>query len=185
MEIESIEYRHHTIRVMLDEEPHGSPRDWSILGTMTCFHRRYLLGDKHEMSVEDLQEIVDRPDVISLPLYLYDHSGITMRTSPFSCPWDSGQLGYIWVTKEKIREEFKAKRVTQKIEDKAILLLKDEVYMYDLHIRGEIYGYVIEDEDGEHIDSCWGFYGDPHEYMVSEAKGIVDNITDEQLGLIY
>ena len=23
-----------------------------------------------------------------LPLYLYDHSGITMNTSGFSCPWD-------------------------------------------------------------------------------------------------
>lgn len=183
--LETIEHRHHTIKIYLDDEPHGSPRDWSILGTMTCFHRRYCLGDKHEYTVEDLQELVDRPDVFSLPLYLYDHSGITMRTTPFGCRWDSGQVGYIWVTKEKVRQEFEVKRVTQKIEEKALKFLRDEVYMYDLHIRGEIYGYVVEDENGEHIDSCWGFYGDPHEYMVEEAKGNIDYATDEQVGLIY
>jgi len=183
--IETIEYRHHTIKVYQDDDPHGSPRDWSILGTMTCLHSRYRLGDEHEYTVEEIQEIVERPDVIALPLYLFDHSGITMRTTPFSCPWDSGQVGFIWVTKEKVREEFKVKRVTQKIEDKAIKLLQDEVYMYDLHICGEVYGYVTEDEDGEHIDSCWGFYGDPHKYMVKEAMENIDYATKEQVGLIY
>lgn len=24
---------------------------------------------------------------------------------------------------------------------------------------GDVYGYVIESEDGEHLDSCWGYYG--------------------------
>lgn len=183
--IQEIEHRHHTIKVYYDEEPHGSPRDWAIMGTMTCFHSRYLLGDKHEYTVEELQEIVERPDVIALPLYLYDHSGITMSTRPFSCPWDSGQVGYIWVTKEKIREEFKVKRVTEKIEEKALKFLRDEVYIYDLHIRGEIYGYVIEDDQGEHIDSCWGFYGDPDEYMIDQAIELINDITKEQEGLIY
>ena len=28
--------------------------------------------------------------VVMLPLYLYDHGGLTMNTSAFSCPWDSG-----------------------------------------------------------------------------------------------
>ena len=26
------------------------------------------------------------------PLYLYDHGGITMNTTGFSCSWDSGQV---------------------------------------------------------------------------------------------
>jgi len=184
--IETIEYRHHTIKVYLDDQPHGSPRDWSILGTMTCFHSRYQLGEPHNFTnPEHLQRMVDRPHIIALPLYLYDHSGITMRTSPFECPWDSGQVGYIWVTKQHVRREFDVKRVTQKVEEKAIKFLRDEVYMYDLHIRGEVYGYVTEDEKGEHLDSCWGFYGDPNEYMVEEAKGNIDYATKEQDGLIY
>ena len=44
-------------------------------------------------------------EVVALPLYLYDHSGITMNTSGFSCPWDSGQVGWIYCTKKRFREE--------------------------------------------------------------------------------
>lgn len=184
--IESIEYRHHTIKVYLDDDPHGSPRDWSNLGTMSCFHRQYKLGDDHNFTtVAELEDRVIRPHIIALPLYLYDHSGITMKTSPFECPWDSGQVGYIWVTKQHVRKEFDVKRVTQKVEDRAIQMLRDEVYIYDLHIRGEVYGYVTEDENGEHLDSCWGFYGNPDEYMVAEAKENIDYATKEQVGLIY
>jgi phage tail protein X len=34
-------------------------------------------------------------------------------------------------------------------------------------LEGKVYGYVIETVDGDHIDSCWGFYG--HEYATTEA----------------
>ena len=42
----------------------------------------------------------------SLPLYLYDHGGITMSTNPFSCPWDDGgQVGWIYASKQKFIDE--------------------------------------------------------------------------------
>ena len=28
------------------------------------------------------------------------------------------------------------------------------------YLEGDVWGYVIEDEEGEQLDSCWGFYGD-------------------------
>jgi hypothetical protein len=46
-------------------------------------------------------EILERT-VVVLPLYLYDHSGLTISTSPFSCRWDSGQVGYIHTTFEQV-----------------------------------------------------------------------------------
>lgn len=33
------------------------------------------------------------------PLYVYDHSGTTYATRPFSCPWDSGRVGIIALKK--------------------------------------------------------------------------------------
>ena len=87
--IETIEYKGLTIKIYQDEDAEN-PRDWDNFGHMICFHSRYTLGDKHEMTPEDARQLYDRKDVIALPLYLYDHSGITIRTSPFSCPWDSG-----------------------------------------------------------------------------------------------
>lgn len=50
--------------------------------------------------------------------------------------------------------------------------LKSEVETYDQYLTGDVYGYVIEDKEGEELDSCWGFYGE--EYCLEEAKSIAD-----------
>ena len=94
-----------------------NPREWDNLGTMVCGHRRYDLGDEQAQNIglyssweEWLENEVLIPNggeenVVYLPLYLYDHSGITMNTTGFSCPWDSGQVGWIYATKDRFREE--------------------------------------------------------------------------------
>ena len=169
------EYKDHTIKIYLDDMSE-SPREWDNLGTMACFHRHYILGDVHDYDVDDVKNLVLRSDVISLPLYLYDHSGITMSTSrskwPFNCPWDSGQVGYIFVTKEKIREEFSRKRVTKKLIEKVIEILRSEVAIYDVFIRGDVVGYEIENGDEEFVDSCWGYYN--LEHLLEDARRIID-----------
>ena len=113
---------------------------------------------------------------ILLPLYLYDHSGITMRCHSFACPWDSGQVGWIYAPLEKVRKEYSCKAVTAKIRAKVITALESEVSTYDEYITGQVYGFIIEaptqDENGESLDSCWGFYG--LEYVIEEAKGSAD-----------
>ena len=57
-------------------------------------------------------------DNVVLPVYMYDHSGITINTTGFSCPWDSGMVGIIYVSKEKIREKFNIKRISSKLIEK-------------------------------------------------------------------
>ena len=84
-----------------DEYPED-PRAWDNLTTMVCWHRRYSLGDKHDFNdvhemLEDLayqagieyDEDITSADLMTKlapyylikPLYLYDHSGISMSTS--------------------------------------------------------------------------------------------------------
>ena len=53
-------------------------------------------------------------EYIALPVYLYDHGGITISTSPFSCPWDSGFFGIIAVPLDKVRREYRWKNITAK-----------------------------------------------------------------------
>jgi hypothetical protein len=141
-----------SIQILQDLDAFDPRREYDHLGTMVCWHRRYNLGDKHNFSSpEDLNQAV------YLPLYLYDHSGITMSTTPFSCQWDSGQVGWIYVTKAEIRKEFGKKWTTKKIQE----ILRAEVEEYDRYLTGDVYGYIItDDETGEEIDSCWGFYGE-------------------------
>jgi hypothetical protein len=123
-----------------------NPRSWDNLGKMVCFHNRYDLGDEHTYDHRDYNgweemknAIIKEEDVaVILPLYLYDHSGITMSTSPFSCRWDSGQVGWYFVSKKKVREEYKVKRISKELIEKVTELLESEVKTYDMYLTGEL-----------------------------------------------
>jgi len=163
--METINIGNITIEIVQDTDPE-SPRYNDNLGTMICFHRRYNLGDKHHFRSdmfsgwEDMERHFSNGHII-LPLYLYDHGGITIDTKPFGCPWDSGQVGYIVVDKEKVKKEYEAQKLTPKIKQKVLSILNAEVEEYNKYITGEVYGYRII-ENGEEVDSCWGFYGLDH-----------------------
>ena len=147
-------------------------------GHMVCFHNKYCLGDRHDFSSpkEFIKTITDKNSII-LPLYLYDHSGITISTAPFSCPWDSGQIGWIYITKEKAKEIYGVKEITKKIKEKIIDDLKLEVEVYNMYLTNEVYCYKLYKKEGENlieIDDCGGFYGfDP------KKNGILESLPEE------
>ncbi len=169
------------IEIINDEDPEN-PREWDNLGTMICFHRRYNLGDEHNFdNPSEARDFLKNKKArhIVLPLYLYDHSGITMNTTGFSCPWDSGQVGWIYITREKIRQEYGCKRVSKKMVEKVSGYLRNEVKTYDQYLCGDVYGFRITDEEtDEEIESCWGFFGD--DYCMSEAESIVKHIIESE-----
>lgn len=168
--LETIELAGYTASLYRDESPE-SPRAWDNLGTMACFHRRYNLGDPPEMEIEEIEAGLESGELIGLPLYLYDHGGITMRTGPFSDPWDSGRVGYIYVHKTDALKEWGRKRLSPYLRRKVLEVLNGEVQVYDEFITGQVYGYVVTGPDGEHRDSCWGFFG--LEYAIDEARRVL------------
>ena len=172
------------IKVVQDDSP-SSPREDDNLGTMVCFHGRYNLGDKHDYNSNDYNgwdemeaAIIKRENVgVILPLFVYEHGGITMKTTSFNDRWDSGQVGFIFISKKKMLEEYGGKIVTAKLKERVTKYLVAEVETYDQFLTGDVYGYIITelDEDEENdIDSCWGFYG--KDYCMTEAEAIVNNI---------
>lgn len=172
------EYKGYTITIDTDENPENPIKNWDMLGTFSCFHRRYDLGNDEEHSNPDeLAEFFESTPHIKLPIYMYDHSGVTISTKPFSCPWDSGKLGYIWVTKEKARKEYG--RLTKRVIEQINKNLVAEVAVYEKYLSGSVLYYSIEDANGEIVDSCYGFFDD-EDYVLSEATGIVDNRIEEE-----
>ena len=173
-----------TLEVTQDEYP-NNPRHDDNISTMVCFHGRYSLGDKHTYKHQDYSGwaemekaiIENEKPAIILPLYLYDHSGITISTTPFSCKWDSGQIGFVFISKDKVKNNYGVKRVTKKEIEKATKNILAEVETYDLYLRGEVYGYTLITENGEIEDSCWGFFGSD-----IETNGILDNISEKIVG---
>ena len=158
-----------TLKIYVDEDAESPRECFDHFGHMICFHRRYKLGDKnHGIDEDDFsswdemeQHLINEIGaVVILPIYMYDHSGITISTTSFSCRFDSGQIGFIYVTSKDILENWMESVLTADLKEKARNLLRGEVKEYDDFLTGNVYGYVLEDENGENIDSCWGFYGD-------------------------
>ena len=178
--IKTLKHKGYTIKVVQDEEPQ-SPREFDNLGKMVCFHKRYTLPNETSHKSTDysgwngLQNLIhdESPEVI-LPVYMYDHSGLTINTTGFSCPWDSGQIGFIFASKQDVTKEFG--EVTSEVVTKVKKVLEAEVKEYSDFLEGNVYGFVVESADGNQIDSCWGFIGD-HEKsgLLEQAKDAVDS----------
>jgi hypothetical protein len=182
------------INIYPDDSPFDPREDGSITH-MICFHNRYNLGDKHDFYNPDaVEDYIAEVNAIWLPLYLYDHSGISMSTNknyPFNCPWDSGQVGVIYITLDDIRAEMARpkplkkgqknpdlapiKHITKADRERVIQMLESEVSVYNSYLTGDVYGWEVIDPDGEFIDSCWGYYGYKEiDYMIQEAQKSVD-----------
>ncbi len=178
-----------TVLEITQDEFLDSPRDCDNIGTMAYAHSQYNLGDeKIDDSWEKYMESkgIEQKDLaVCLPLYIYDHSDISMtcgdRVYPYDDPWDSSMVGFIYVTKQKLCKEFNTKRISKKIIEKAEKILKDEIKIFDQYLQGDVYGFVISKiskcdmnhEHKEYVDSCDGFYG--HNM---EENGMKDHIPD-------
>ena len=119
------------------------------------------------LSITDLKTLIaEQEDIAILPLFLYDHSVQSISTASFigraqHAEWDSGQVGYIYADRKAILENFGA--VNTEIREKAENLLRTE--------------------DGEEIDSCWGFLGgvddwreDVKSYLPADAQPLADEL---------
>ena len=166
-----------------------NPRDSDYQDNIThmiCWHPRYNLGDKHAykgpmdfflelaekhgnvdedlLSTWDVKELVhfceSLEDVKIMPLYLYDHSGLSMSTGSFigrspHAEWDSGRVGFIYMDKETAMSDLG--NVTEaNWKEAAERIMKADVQEYDNYLTGEIYGYQLY-EGLRETDSCWGF----------------------------
>ena len=146
--------------------------------------------DVWPLSSQQIQELnqalmsqIEKAYVV-LPVYLYDHSGLAMSTTDFNDRWDSGQVGIIFVSHEKIKEEYEVNFIEPVLRLQVEDRLKGEVAEYDAYLRGECYCYELY-EDGELEHSCGGFTGafdkavkDMVEYLPDDCAKMVDDLAE-------
>lgn len=210
------------LRLVIEQDQFPEdPRSWDNLGTMLCCNRNYQLGDcnsnketeeqlaeichKYGKSDEEIDEmtffeevqfILNQDDVCGLPLYITDHSGISMQTYRFDA-WDSSFVGLIFVEKDFYLAQMCLKD-EEGWKEKAKETLKSEIEIYSDFLEGNVYQWTLYepvvvirqsmdgkelsrkiDEEGEVVDSMGGFYaptlGDVEEYFnfeIAEIKQI-------------
>jgi DNA-binding cell septation regulator SpoVG len=122
---------------------------------------------------------------VILPLYLYDHSVLSISTAPYSgraqhADWDSGQVGWIYATKAD------ALNAVGEVDNGVFSITKEilasEVAEYDSFLGGDCYGFQLY-KNGNEVNSCWGFIGSPDAlkprikaYLPDECKDIMDEL---------
>lgn len=166
-------------------------------GVYSDYGTMYHYKNDEEFNNEALQlfrKIVNNwlaENVAILPVYMYDHSGIVIHTKPFNCPWDSGQVGLNYITKQRYETE------TRKIfnQEDAKKVLQDEIEELNRYYTGDVWEYTIyetnvkefnglilshEDnlpDDREYKDSCCEFYG--YHSIEMEVKEMLLTYTQE------
>ena len=89
-----IKYNGYRINIYYDDDARSPREAYDNLGTLYTAHRRYR-PEKEFDDHFDIDKVFEGhignfresflKEYIALPVYLYDHGGITISTSPFSC----------------------------------------------------------------------------------------------------
>ena len=196
--IEQFEHNGKRVSIYQDEDAQ-SPREWDQLGEMVHWHRNYNLGDREATETElralrsggfpVLRRYLRRFYGVShlIPMGLLDHSGLHVYADggahwTDSQGWDSGTVGFIMATPKTIE----MCGTPDELIDEG---LRAEIEEFDQFLRGDVYGYVVEEEikasgtdsagteheysEYEHVDSCSGFFG--FEYCKQAAIEAADS----------
>jgi len=119
-------------------------------------------------------------DHVILPTFLLDHSGLSMSTSSFHDPWDSGQVGWIYANKETVIKEYG--EWSEETIEKVKQFMESEVKEYDDYLRGENYMYDIIDNATEEVIDGGVWTGDIEALKVEARAMMPEPMSHEEYG---
>ena len=175
------------VRVVVDDDGYSeSPRDYMATEIVGPDLRNWTVRTESAQFQREFDEIYHRlggdvfprymrifHDIEVVPVYMYEHSAVALSTGSFigraqHAEWDSGQVGFAYITPEKLEEtgitDYQG-------------AISTEVETLGQWMNGEVYGWVLEKkrtgkvvfddpdedsldyEDWDECDSCWGIIG--------------------------
>lgn len=102
------------------------------LGVIVDWHKRYSFGGNHGFTRESFLKNAKKEKWIYVPVYMYDHGGLAFSTKTFAgravhAEWDSGFLGYYYVSRERVRDFCGKKRISAGLLKTVVETLAKEV----------------------------------------------------------
>ena len=164
-----------------------SPRSWDNLTVIVAIENNHNdIGDIQVRDSEELRELLeDKKAKFAMPLYIYEHSGMSLKCFedkipkyPYNDQWDAGCIGMVFTIEEKLKETGMIHMTKKEVIDQ----MKAEVETYSQWCNGECYGFVLSEwsmcdkcnqVEDKQIDSCFGFYGWNH-----DTNGLYDAILE-------
>lgn len=137
-----------------------------ILGS----HKRYNIG-RHRGALEELEKnykfswnsMIKRnigwdgvrlellevfKGALILPVFALDHGDVNFSCVKFNDRFDSGQVGFVIMTKETRSDNL----------ENDVQVLHSHVKIYSDYFNGEVYGWELECEGASELEgSCWGY----------------------------
>ena len=195
-----------TATLTLQTDPPHPRRDEDHITTITAWHPSLSLSDKrhHATSPRDfLIDIAwethdanqtkplpgDRATYRQLSRYVQDnyrgvlrelhmhlHSSMLLSTTPFGIEPDSGQVGFVHITRESMDQHRLDKALATRAIESEIRHLQD-------YINGSVYSLDVE-RDGETVDSIDSIYASPPKPSLDQGIWTSNNMpSDEELDI--
>ena len=168
-------YNGHKIDIVPDLDAQ-SPKDWGDDGAFLVHYHRDCWIENENITENDLREwyngekIEQSKNYYIFAVSAYIHSGVVLSLENTfagdSYGWDTSHVGAVLVGKKEAKTKKEARKIAEGI-----------VNTWNDYLSGNVYGYVIDNGDG---DSCWGFYGDD-KYAIEEAKSQIDYMVKENI----
>lgn len=148
-----------------------SPSQWGNTDLfLVAKHRDFYVPAPGEKTIPQYaEEVVNqfKKTHRAFPIEAYIHSGVVLAMSQEgNFPdrrWDVSQVGFAFVSKADWKTKPKARKAAESL-----------LAEWNQYLSGDIWGYIIEDDDGKHLDSCWGFYG--RTYCEEEAQSALKSL---------
>ena len=166
--MEQFEKNGYLVKIEQDEDAESPRENQDKHAFIVTTRNRYFQvdgpdGETADTVGENLEEWEKTHHVYKLNALIHSgvHLSIVSDLKEYYMGFDSGQIGFLLVTKDEpeIPDPFK--------------YAEGMVETWNQYLEGDVWGYTIEDGDGDHIDSCWGFYG--FETAKQEAIACIPN----------
>ena len=112
-----------------------SPRSWDNLTVIVAIENNHNdIGDIQVRDSEELRELLeDKKAKFAMPLYIYEHSGMSLKCFedkipkyPYNDQWDAGCIGMVFTTESLLKET----GLTHNTKEEEIEQMKVEVEQY-------------------------------------------------------
>jgi len=179
------------LEIEQDDDSMNPRTEWDNITTMVCFGKYSYLGDKTNYKRDDFgswdelkEQIESDHNVLMIkPLYVYDHGGVTISTSPFNDRFDTSRIGWIFI--EEKQWTLMMGEDMDRSEDRLERIIDGDVETYDKYLMGEVYRYSIYEietcslghEHRNHVEGCGGFYDEND--CRSEGQSVLEHLEKE------
>ncbi len=155
-----------------------NPREYfGFSSTLATAHHKYSFGGKElRHNANNLAQAIEwhlreqgltLDDIIYHAVYLYDHSGISLSTTPFSCAWDSGCIGIVYAKRSDIRDEFGVRRISSQLQQKILNRLESELELTNKWLQGDVFYCKVG------YEYAGPFYGSDY-----QKSGLIETATE-------